>query len=521
MIRGEMLGRCTDRRLLAIALAACTPDQGDALRPRMGELAWVEPLSAQRPAPDQLGGVAVLSAATDRPTHLQVWHDDGERTRVSDVPGRRVVHRVPFAGLTPGTHQLSVVATDDLGNELRSSWVEVVEPGIDTVTVETLVHDRARVGAGWLLLPLTKVGPDGPTYVLALDEDLRIAWWADPEGRLAEVQLDGEELLGSGGGGRVRVDLLGRVVEHEQPDLGTGHHDVVSLDDGSWWTLVERPLIVEEFPVDYDDLDARQGPVTLRDSFVTHVGSDGQTLARQALGDVLDVEKIGFDSLTYYPDPGWWDWAHANGLGLDAEGGVLVTARHLDAVIRFTPDLQLDWILGAHEGWGEAWAAHLLEPVGAVTWPIHPHAPEVLDDGTVVVFDNRNQGHTPYTEPPLQPPTSRAVGYRVGAGTVEEVWSQQVSATGPLYCAAVGDVDVDADGRVLVDYGFVTKEDGLDNVDAGRGNRSVRLVETFLGEDEPVLDVRISTDGELAPDGVHTYRVQRIGSLYGPLSATP
>ena len=506
---------------LGMAAVACSDDpratsSGGVAR----ALRWVQPLSVSLPHDGPIGGVVVLRVAADRPTRLVIHHDDGEELHSFEVPGASVVHQVPFLGLAPGAHRFRVDLIDG-GRSYASEWVSFQAEGPPEVQVDVLQLDPARAAPGWLLVPLTIVGEDRPTYTVFLDEQLRIVWWADPEGRLSESQLDGFELVGNGSGGKTRVDLFGRVVERILPDIGPSHHDLHVLPDGSWWTLVEHPRVVPSYPVDYDDLAARQGPVTLRDSYVTRVDPTGAVIDRVALGAVLDTEKIGFDSLRFYERAGWFDWAHANGIWPTDDGGVLVTARHLDAVLRFDAELELMWILGPHDGWGEDWAPYLLEPVGDLRWPLHPHAPEVLPDGTIVVFDNGNDGHTPYQEPPAAPPTSRAVALAVEGGTVREVWSMDATATGPLYCAAVGDVDVDEVGRVLVDYGFVTSEEGVANVDAGRGNRSVRLVETYLGEDAPVRDVRLSTYPDLAPDGLHAFRVQRIPSLYGPLPLDP
>lgn len=477
---------------------------------------WVAPLVATPVAPGTVGGVRWLSATADRPTRMVVHHDDGEQVRTTTVPERAVAHRVAFVGFPPGPHTVWVELVDAEGTALVSEPLAFVEPALEGVRVDVLAHDPERAGEGWLLGPLKAVGDDAPTWVVMLDEANRLVWWADPEDRLSEVQLVDGQLEGIGAGGRLVVDLTGRTVEHVVPELGAAHHDLVPLPDGTFWTLVERPAFVAAYPVDYDALDTF-APAVLRDSFVVHVGADGRTLAKVALADLLDTTKIGWNALDWVPKDGWFDWNHANGLAIDPlDGGPVVTLRHLDAVVKLTPTLELDWILGTPEGWGKPWADALLEPVGELVWPLHPHAPEVLPDGTLVVFDNHNDGYTPYGERPDAQPTSRAVGYRVEGRTVRQVWSYDATATGPLFSGAVGDVDVDAEGRVLVDYGFVHHEGGIDNVDAGRGDRAVRWVEGWPGS-PPVLDLRLSTDPAVRPEGVHSYRVQRVPSAYGPV----
>jgi len=505
--------------LLATAVGAgCTPTGGRGQRPAT-QLRWVSPLAVEAVSPGQVGGVRWLRATASQPTRMVVWHDDGEQVRSTEVAPLAVEHEVAFVGFAPGPHQVWVELVNDAGERVSSEVVGFDEPGIPGLRVEVLAHDASRVGDGWLLAPLTLVGDEAPTYVVLLDEALRVAWWADRQGLLAEVQLDGHELVGTGGGALNRLDLLGHVTDTVVPALGEAHHDLVTLPDGSFWTLVERGVEVDAYPVAYDRLEDF-APARLRDSFVAHVGPDGETLAAVALADLLDTQKIGFNSLDFYPSEQWFDWNHANGLGIDPrDGGPVVSLRHLDAVVKLSADLQLEWILGAPEGWRAPWSDALLSAAPGLTWPLHPHAPEVLADGTLLLFDNRNDGHTPYTEPVTVRPTSRAVAYRVDAGRAEQLWSYDTTTTGPLFCAAVGDVDLDDAGRVLVDYGFVHFEGELDNEDAGRGARSIRWVEGFVEEAVPLLDVRLSTDPAVWPDGVHSYRVQRVPSRYGPIPA--
>jgi hypothetical protein len=470
-------------------------------------------------AVDTIGGVRRLVAEGDGPSRLVVWHDDGEQVRSTVVEGQAEVHDVLFVGFAPGEHTVWGQLVHSDGRVSTTPRVAFEQLGLPGLQVEVLAHEPERSGDGWLLGPLTVVGAEEPTYLVMLDEALRPVWWTRPEPSPAEVQLDGHHVVGSGGGGLVRTDLLGGIVSRVQPELGSSHHDVVPQPDGSYWTLVERRATVDAYPVDYDRLEPF-APAELRDSYVAHVAADGSTLASVALADLLDTQKIGWNSLDFLPKEQWFDWNHANGLALDPrDGSPVVTLRHLDAVVKLTPDLQLDWILGPHEGWRAPWSEALLQAGDDVVWPLHPHAPEVLADGTVLVFDNHNEGHTPYTEPPSERPTSRAVAFRIvdsaDGRRAEQLWEVDTTATGPLYCGAVGDVDVDDAGRVLVDYGFVHFEREVALEELGLGHRAVRWVEALPGDDEPVLDVRLASDPAVWPDGVFSYRVQRVPSRYG------
>jgi hypothetical protein len=197
---------------------------------------------------------------------------------------------------------------------------------------------------------------------------------------------------------------------------------------------------------------------------------------------------------------------------------VVVSMRHQDAVAKFDASGALMWILGDPAGWDASFLPSLLRPVGALEWPYHQHAPEMGDDGVLLLFDNHNRGHTPYTDEPDQDPRSRVVAFRVDEDrmTVEQVWQFSDTTTGPIYSGSLGDADrLPRTGNVLAVYGHVTEEAGVENGALGWGELTARIIE--IDRDRPAvppLDLRLFSDALEEPSGWKLYRAEHIPSLY-------
>lgn len=135
--------------------------------------------------------------------------------------------------------------------------------------------------------------------------------------------------------------------------------------------------------------------------------------------------------------------------------------RHQEAVISFSRETgELNWILGAHNGWGEAWSDKLLNPEGEFAWPYHQHAAEVTASGSVLIFDHGNFRAIPGAPAmTVMESYSRAVEYVIDpkVGSIRQVWSygpDQESFYPPFISAAdpqplTGNVLITDGGRIL------------------------------------------------------------------------
>ena len=196
--------------------------------------------------------------------------------------------------------------------------------------------------------------------------------------------------------------------------------------------------------------------------------ADGTIINQWSLLDLLDPYKIGYDSLggfwnTTFPEieGGTRDWAHANAVIHDpSDDSIIVSLRHQDAVVKFSRQTgQIVWILGTHDNWDPVqFGSFLLNPVGDdFLFQYHQHAPEITEDGTIVLYDNGNYKATPFD--PKLPATenfSRAVEYSIDEETKEvtQVWEFGQFDDPVRYAPFIGDADTQPlTGNVLITHG--------------------------------------------------------------------
>jgi arylsulfate sulfotransferase len=494
--------------ILAGGLAACRGDDF-SISARLGD----------PPSPGDVPAVKELTLESEVPHRLELVLDDGETVRTATFDALAQARAVPVLGLTPGrTTRVDLVAEADDGGTATRSWrVRTPDLPDDFPIVEVLAYDPARAEPTWLLID---VQPPGGTeaYLALLDEAGQPVWWYRPPWLVGDNRVvPGGRLLFMAEGAVHEADWLGRIwrrwgalpalqVQAWIPvQVGLLHHEVFPLDEG-FLSLDRADRAVSGYPTDYD-LRAT-ADATVAESEVVLVGWDGEVEAQIRLGDVLDPTRIGFDSLAV-TDEGSLDWDHANGVVPDPrDDGIIVSARHQDCVFEVGRDGSLRWILGTHAGWDAPWSDRLLEPVGELTWPYHPHAPELAPDGTLLMFDNHQWGHNPYEPAPDEVLPSRVVRYRIDedALTVEQVASFDQTSTGTLSSEALGAAHhLPLTGNTLGVFGMVVDEGGVTNTSRGWGRVSVRVVE-WTPTGEVVRDLRLRTNADDVPAGVKSYR---------------
>jgi len=472
-----------------------------------------------------------LSVTTVEPTALTVHLDDGERIVHVSFPEVATSHRVPLLGLpADDTVTVTVDLVSDDGALVGQAAGQVDTPPAPSPfpLADVVAHDPERTEPGYLFFSLKSPAP-GIDYLLAFDERLRLVWWWDDAGSYGDVRVDPDTatIIGIHSNNATHRDFLGNELlrykrtptdKHHLPTpFGIIHHELFPMADGSFWALCYGSTTVAAYPVDYDDPTTLGGTSTIADQCVVHVGADGSNLGTFWASEVLDTTRIGFDGLDLTGDGR--DWVHLNGAVPTDDGGVIVSARHQDALYKLDAGGGLEWILSDPAGWSKAFQPYLLTPTGDLTWPYHQHAPALDDDGVLWMFDNHSYGRTPYTpEQDASPEVSRAVGFRVDpvAMTVEQVASFAETSNGELFSPALGDADPQPiTGNVLADFGFLDGEEGLLNADLGRGRKSIRLIEFDPDQPtSPALDLRLYSDAKALTEGYKMYRAHKIPSLY-------
>lgn len=493
-----------------------------------GPLAIVGEVAVEAPASGSVRLVRRIVVSTNRPTRasLVVRGDDGLAARKLTFDAEARDHDLPLLGLrNQVTYDVALTLTADDGEAVTAS-VDVdpgqVQPRVPAL--EVLVSEPARMEPGYTVFPAET---DGPTFLVAVDATGEVVWTYDPEVPTVRALgfANGAFTMLVGAAVR-RVDPLGEILDRWGAGGGEAqiaiahpvHHEVAFEADGSFWALYKDLREVDDYPTTDQD-PFTTAPASIDDDRVAHYAADGALLSDWSMADRLDPTRIGFGSLDLN-DEGY-DWAHANAIvpRLDL-GLVLVSLRHQDAVVALDPNGDLQWILGNHDGWPPELAPYLLEPVGApFAWQYHQHGPMIGPEGRIALFDNGNdQRTTPYSRDPQPGLYSRVAEFEVDpvARTVRQTFESAADDHG-LYSQALGNADVQpTTGNILATYAFLHEEEGVKNLDLGRGDRSLRLIEVDRVSGDIVFDLRAYVDVDDSPLGLLADRAIRVPTLYGP-----
>ncbi len=468
----------------------------------------------------RLAQVVVLQSS--EPTRASLVLDDGEQVRDITFPELATEHHLPVLGLPPGTHDVSWSLVSEEGEVLGGTLPVTIDP-IDVLMPDIAVRgDGDEAEPGYTLMGIWS-GDRG--RIVAVDGDGRVAWLTKLGGipKAAALTSDGQltalvnrmattrDLAGTRtvvygpDGGKEEVDYAVR---------GEFHREMVSSDDGGFWSLQSLPLEVDSFPLSEDDL-YDFAPATIADEVVVRYDADGVLLDEWSMAGLLSTERVGYHS--HLLTEKGYDWAHGNALVPMVDGGFVVSLRHQDAVVAVNAQGAVDWILANPDGWPTELEALRLQPVDSgMVWPYHAHGIKV-DGDVVTLFDNGNEGRSnPYTRDP-QPGglMSRLVAYRIDpvAMTVEQIW--EVVDEDSMFSKAMGNAQLlPTTGHVLGTYPYQPGIAGVLNEDAGLGAQVTRVIEWDLAEDRLVWGLDLTDTVEDAPAGWLADRATRIPSLY-------
>lgn len=242
-------------------------------------------------------------------------------------------------------------------------------------TSGTVVYDRTRAFDGTNLVvsahgaEVVLLGMDGETlHGWKLKEQVTRKDDKRPQVRRAFLQDDGGLLLIVEGAALFSLDVNSEL--RWRADDGN-HHDLHQMDDGSLWALTREAGKLPWF---------LGGEEPTLEDFVTHYAADGSVIEEvSVLAAVRDFEDTRFwDSIRKKDDP-----IHTNSIEvLDgraaaanpafAAGNILLSCRSINALL-------------------------ILDPrTGKLVWGMQgefvgQHDAKVLDDGTMMVFDNQSR----------------------------------------------------------------------------------------------------------------------------------
>ena len=419
--------------------------------------------------------------------------ESGHGTRVTSPELDAGNAEVTVFGLDPGTeYTVSVEIPGRTGKTtLRTGELPEDLPPI------TVTSDPSQMEPGLTLfdaIPLGAGTGDNATddgYLIAVDADGRIVWYYRQTHSIQDVRrtATGELLfINFETGAKLLDPSTGAVVEwagttaletaprdsHGRPYAGTAaisvetdqmHHEIIELPNGNYMTLSRELRRIEGYPEAICEGDEFDGSYNVgADTIVEFDPATGQTISEWSLFDFVDpldeldlvvpAEFCGGYLERVYPDEDARDWTHANAVILDEPGNaVLVSVRHLDQIvaIRYADDEagdagELLWRLGR----GGDFALEEGE------WFLHQHSPQLLPDGSILLYDNGNQRPGTSLTDPQNLPYSRAARYTVDVDTMTatQVWEHRLDTPDmAVYAPFVGDADHLAGGNVLITHG--------------------------------------------------------------------
>ena len=288
------------------------------------------------------------------------------------------------------------------------------------------------------------------------------------------------------------VDPLGFILNSWPLPSGYGfHHHVLEKPDGNFLLTANKWSSTH-----------LNGASTIEDYVLEIDRTTGGLVHEWDFKELLDEYR---EALGPWVNNNTIDWLHLNGLNYDATDNTIVVSGRHQGVVKVGYDNQVRWILAPHHNWGQNRMGQelnqfLLSPImenGATfstdvqngfqidpdfDWPWYQHAPKVLPNGNILVFDNgqfRNFG-TPGSY-------SRAVEYEIDETnkTVRQVWSYGESRGLETFSEIISDVDfLTPSNNILFSPGH--------DVDNGNGNRGGKIVEVDYLTQEVVYEVNIN-----------------------------
>jgi hypothetical protein len=440
-----------------------------------------------------LQGVVELTTTNPTRAVITVVDTEGEGLELTSPELAPGTHTIPIVGLHPDTDYTIEVEADgriDSGLLTTGSLPEDLPP------MDVLVSEPDRMSLGITLfdaipLPSETRGEAEDGYLLAVDSEGRVVWYHRQTHSIQDVRrtqdgnlvfihhetgirmldpTDGTFIEWSGTAGleTASTDEFGRAYAGPDAipvDTEQMHHEVIELPNGNLMTLSREIRTIDGFPeaiCDEEDFDGSYEIAT--DTIVEFEPETGEVVREWSLLDMVDplddlarIRPSEFCSgyLTpVYPDAAARDWTHANAVLFDAaRNAVLVSVRHLDQVlaIRYADDDsgpagELMWRLGENGDF----------TLEEGEWFLHQHAPQVLDDGSILLYDNGNERPGTSLDDPDHLPYSRAVRYELDTETftARQVWEHRLDTPGKaVYAPFVGDADLLSGDTVLVTHG--------------------------------------------------------------------
>lgn len=405
---------------------------------------------------------------------------------------------VPVLGLYPNRLNQVEVTLDYEGGqkkeviEIQTEPLPIYFPDIRIITLD---KEKMEPGMHALDIHFANFGKYRSAPIM-FDDRGDIRWFLDLSfhGKMvAPFQiLKNGNIIAPGRNDIYEFDMMGKIVHQGKIDENYGiHHDILELPNGDLLMCVGTK----------DAYILKDGKEVLSDSdFIVHYDrKESKVLKQWDLADHLDVDR---DELNFFRNG---DWFHMNAIDFDTRDSTIIVSGRNQGLVKISWDDKLKWIMAPKQNWGKTGRKgkgyqtkpYLLtaidkegkpypkavqmgtESAEDFDFPWGPHAPLLLPNGNILVFDNG-----PFRNYNRDNNYSRAVEYKLNEEerTLQQVWEYGKSRGTRLYSSIVSDVDYLPNTKnILMTSGFITP----------RSNHQGKVVEISTEDNKEVFEASI------------------------------
>jgi arylsulfate sulfotransferase len=468
---------------------------------------------------------AIATLETEPATTAVITVTGPERTFTIEWPEEPATeYEVPILGLRPETEytfDVRVRAADGTEATAGNETWETAELPTDFPPMNVLTATDG-VSPGFTMFSANRWNPSldqNYGYIVIMDSEGVPVWYyraGVPVGD-ANRLANGNIVYVAGVNAAYEVDMTGEDLNFFFPrDLGTEsfHHAVLGApEDDTLFIVGTERREVSGYPTEGEET----ATYNVIGDVILHFDRERNRLGRWTVFDWYDPTDVPQDLEHVYwesfNDPFWdflydgntKDWSHVNNVHFDPRDPnmMIVSLRHLDAIAKVDlAENELIWTFGPNGDF---------TMVGDGEWQYHQHAPQLLADGTMIVYDNGNGRNA---EPNGENSYSRVVHYALDEEemTAEQLWEYRGDEQ--YFARFVGDVDFVDNGNVLITDGGILSDPTIPETSPD-GGRFGRLVEvTYEEEPEVVLEVEIRDPDGDASVGYNLFRSIRFADLY-------
>jgi arylsulfate sulfotransferase len=365
-------------------------------------------------------------------------------------------HQIPILGLYPdATTEVVLTLETEAGEVFTDTHTFTTEALPDDMpTVEVDVAEEGRMEPGMHLSGLS-LANNGlfKSQPIVFDNNGDIRWYLDLSG-LGRLAFPIKRLANGNIGFIVFKTLYEYTMTGEQVNTWDMpgyhfHHEFLEMPNGNFIIAVDKD--------DATIFNGNEITSSPEDHIIEVDRNTGELLREWDFRQILDVTR--YDVV----DGSGGDWFHMNAIYYDEDDDALIVSGRNQGVVKVSMDNELIWIMAPHQGWGQAGpmgdgpetAPFLLTAVNAdvpypqdvqngttaaadFDWSWGQHAPLLLPNGNIFVFDNGLNRH--YTG---AGPYSRGVEYKVNETdmTVEQIWQYGEERGPEFFSPIISDVD--------------------------------------------------------------------------------